>query len=76
MRKLVRASVLVMVLAMPAFAGEIPYDVASPPPANTTQQGDIPNGLAGDIPNNVTGDIPYNITGSSIWVSLLVVLMS
>jgi hypothetical protein len=75
MRKAIRASVLVMVLAVPAFAGEIPYDVVSPPPPNATQQGDIQNGVAGEIPNDVAGDIPYNVTGS-VLVTLLVALIS
>lgn len=78
MRKLVRASVLIMALAMPAFAGEIPNMVTStPPPANATQQaGDIPNGVAGDIPNDVTGEIPYGVTASSVFVTLLVALIA
>jgi hypothetical protein len=46
MRKLIHASVLVLALAIPAFAGDIPNMVTStPPPANITQQGDIPNGV-------------------------------
>ena len=75
MRKVIRAFVLVMALAIPAFAGDIPNDVASPPPSNVTQQGDMPNGVAGDIPNDVTGDIPYGVTGS-VLVTLLVGLIS
>jgi hypothetical protein len=48
MRKAFRASVLVMALAIPAFAGDIPYDVRA----------------TGNITNNVTvmGDIPYDLT--------------
>ena len=48
MRKAFRASMLVIALAIPAFAGDIPYDVKA----------------TGDIPNNVTvmGDIPYDLT--------------
>lgn len=47
---------LVLVLTVPAFAGEIPYGIT----------GDIPNGahVTGEIPNGVTGDIPYNDTSS------------
>lgn len=65
MRKFIRASVLVLALAIPAFAGEIPYGVTSPPPpphASITECGDMPNGDTGDIPNGVTGDIPYGAT--------------
>jgi hypothetical protein len=57
MRKAIRAFVLILALAMPAFAGEIPYNVTSTPPPNSTQQ-------AGDIQNGVTGEIPYNITST------------
>lgn len=48
MRKAIRASVLIMALAIPVFAGDIPYNVTA----------------AGETPNNVTaaGDIPYNVT--------------
>ena len=76
MRKLVRASVLIMALAMPAFAGDIPYDFASPPPSNVTQQGDIQNGVEGNIPNDGTGNIPYDVAASSVLVTLLVGLIA
>jgi hypothetical protein len=48
MRKAIRASVLIMALAIPAFAGDIPY--------NVTVAGEIPNNVtaAGEIPNGVT----------------------
>ena len=48
MRKAIRASVLIMVLAIPAFAGDIPY--------NITAADEIPNGVtaAGDMPNGAT----------------------
>jgi hypothetical protein len=54
MRKFIRASVLVLALAIPAFAGEIPNNVT----------GDIPNGATatGEIQNGITGDIPYGAT--------------
>jgi hypothetical protein len=54
MRKFIRASVLILALTVPAFAGEIPNGVT----------GYIPNGAtaAGDIQNGVTGDIPYGVT--------------
>jgi hypothetical protein len=54
MRKFIRASVLVLALAIPAFAGDIPNNV----------MGNIPNGAiaTGEIQNGVTGDIPYGAT--------------
>ena len=47
MRKAIRASMLIVALAIPAFAGNIPNDVR----------------VMGNIPNDVTasGDIPYDI---------------
>jgi hypothetical protein len=69
MRKIIRASVLVLALAIPAFAGDIPNDVID----------DIPNGVVstGNIPNDATGEIPYGITPTSpqasiaeAWISL------
>jgi hypothetical protein len=79
MRKIIRASVLIMALAAPAFAGYIPNGAIDPPPPNVTQSDNIPNGAtsAGDIPNNATGEIPYGITSVSpqasiaeVWISL------
>jgi hypothetical protein len=43
MRKTIRASVLILALAMPAFAGEIPYGITSTPTTDTTTQGDMQN---------------------------------
>ena len=53
MRKTILAFVLVLALAVPAFAGDIPNNLT----------GNIPNGatVAGDIPNNITGNIPYGV---------------
>jgi hypothetical protein len=62
MRKFIRASVLVLALAIPAFAGEIPFGATANIPNGVTAAGDIQNGVTGDIPNNVTGDIPYGAT--------------
>lgn len=56
MRKLVRASVLVMALAIPAFAGDIPYDVRA--------AGYIPNGLTS------AGDIPYDVLAALLTLIL------
>jgi hypothetical protein len=67
MRKFIRASVLVLALAVPAFAGEIPYGVTGSIPNGVTSTGNIPYGVTstGDIPNNATlsGEIPFGITG-------------
>ncbi|HEV7373911.1 MAG TPA: hypothetical protein VGN95_04290 [Pyrinomonadaceae bacterium] len=69
MRKIIRASVLVLALAIPAFADDIPNGV--------TSTGNIPNGVVGEIPNNATGDIPYGIASAfpqasiaEVWISL------
>jgi hypothetical protein len=82
MRKIIQASVLVLTLAIPVFAGEIPYGVTSPPPApasitgggeipnGATATGYIPNGVTGDIPNNVTGEIPFGATFLGTLLSL------
>ncbi|HWT00050.1 MAG TPA: hypothetical protein VN256_07375 [Pyrinomonadaceae bacterium] len=68
MRKTIRAFVLVMALAIPAFAGDIPNGVT----------GYIPNGVAstGDIPNGVTsrGDIPNGATSQPLLDVLLALL--
>ena len=74
MRKTIRASVLVLALAIPAFAGDIPNNVTGyipngvtstgNIPNGATSTGEIPNGVAGNIPNNVTGEIPFGATGN------------
>jgi hypothetical protein len=66
MRKFIRASVLVLALAVPVFAGDIPYGV----------RGEIPNGAtaAGEIQNGVTGDIPYGVTSQTLIDALLALL--
>jgi hypothetical protein len=63
MRKFIRISVLVLALAIPAFADNIPNGVT----------GNIPNGTTatGNIPNNATGDIPNGSTSSTIIEVLL-----
>lgn len=74
MRKVIRACVLVLALAMPAFAGDIPYNVTSTPPPDSTQQaGDIQNGVAGEIPNGVTSSEP---TTAEVLIDLLFALVS
>lgn len=81
MRKLVRAFALVLILAIPVFAGDIPNGVTSTPPLNTTQPGDIPNGVTGETPNHITGDIPNGVTSSDpttaeVLIDLLIALIS
>ena len=70
MRKFIRASVLVLMLALaaPAFAGYIPYGAI----------GEIPNGAnaTGEIPNNDTGDIPYGDTSQTNVINFLLSLFS
>jgi hypothetical protein len=74
MRKVIRAFVLVLALAMPAFAGDIPYNVTStPPPDSTRQAGDIQNGATGEIPNGVTSSEP---TAAEVLIDLLFALVS
>jgi hypothetical protein len=82
MRKFIRTSVLVLALAVPAFAGYIPYGAAPPPPPptqitegggtpnNVTLSGEIPNGITGEIPNGVTDEIPYGATFINALLSL------
>jgi hypothetical protein len=50
MRKTIRAFVLIMTLAIPVFADDIPNGVTA------TAAGNIPNDvtLAGDMPNGIT----------------------
>ena len=68
MRKTIRAFVLVLALAVPTFAGEIPFGV----------RGDMPNGAtaAGDIQNGVTGEIPFGITSQTPLIDALLALLS
>jgi hypothetical protein len=77
MRKIIRVSVLVLALAVTAFAGDIPNGITGDIPNGATSTGNIPNGVVGEIPNNATGDIPYGITSMSpqasmaeAWISL------
>ncbi len=66
MRKVIRGFVLVLALAVPTFAGDIPYGVT----------GNIPNGAtaAGDIQNGVTGEIPFGLTSQTLIDALLSLL--
>lgn len=76
MRKFIRASVLVLALAIPAFAGDIPYGVTGEIPNGATAAGEIQNGVAGDIPNNLTGEIPYGATSQTTLIDVLLALFS
>jgi hypothetical protein len=62
MRKFIRISVLVLALAIPAFADDIPNGVTDDIPNGATATGYIPNGVTGEIPNNAAGEIPYGAT--------------
>ena len=57
MRKTIRAFVLMMALAVPAFAGDFPFGVSA----------------TGDIPNDVTaaGDIPFGVDLLNLLLILL-----
>jgi hypothetical protein len=76
MRKVIRASVLILALAIPAFAGDIPYGVTGDMPNGATAAGEIQNGVAGDIPNGVTGQIPYGDTSQATIINILLSLFS
>jgi hypothetical protein len=70
MRKVIRASVLVLALAIPAFAGNIPYGVTGDIPNGASVTREIQNGVAGDMQNGVTGEIPYGTTFIDALLSL------
>ena len=74
MRKFIRASVLVLALAIPAFAGDIPNNLTGKITNGATAAGDIPNGVVGEIPNGVTGEIPYGVTSQTLLDALLSLL--
>lgn len=76
MRKFIRASVLVLALAIPAFAGDIPYGVTGDMPNGAAAAGEIPNNDTGDIQNGVTGDIPYGDTSQTNVINFLLTLFS
>jgi hypothetical protein len=66
MRKFIRASVLVIALAVSAFGGEIPNGV--------TSTGEIPNGITSSIPNDATPSSPQ-LTVTEFLLNLFVVLL-
>lgn len=76
MRKFIRASVLVLALAAPTFAGYIPYGATGEIPNGANVTGESPNNAAGDIPNGVTGYIPYGDTSQTPIINILLSLLS
>ena len=50
MKKTLRASVLVMLLACSVYAGEMPNGVTSTPPQSPAIAGEMPNGVASTSP--------------------------
>jgi hypothetical protein len=78
MRKFIRASVLVLVLAVPAFAGYIPYGATGEIPNGANSTGYIPYGVTstGNMPNGVTGEIPYGDISQPILIDVLLSLFS
>ena len=77
MRKFIRVSVLVLALAIPAFAGDIPNNVTGYIPNGVTSTDDIPNNatLSGEMQNGVTGEIPYGVTSQPLIDILLSLLL-
>lgn len=76
MRKFIRASVLVLALAIPAFAGEIPFGVTGDIPNGATATSETQNEVAGEIPNGVTGEIPFGDTSQATVINILLSLLS
>jgi hypothetical protein len=76
MRKLIRASVLVLALALPVFAGNIPNGLTGNIPNGATATGETQNEVAGNIPNGVTGEIPYGDTSQTPIINILLSLLS
>jgi hypothetical protein len=82
LRRLCAVFVLTLVLALPAFAGEMPGGVTAPPPppSQATATGEITTGVTGEISTGVTGDITTGVTATDpatdIFLSLLQSLLS
>lgn len=74
MRKFIRASVLVVALAVPAFAGDIPNNLTGKITDGATAACDIQHGVAGETPNNVAGEIPFGVTSRTLFDALLSLL--
>ncbi|HEX8846044.1 MAG TPA: hypothetical protein VF791_15440 [Pyrinomonadaceae bacterium] len=85
LKKLCAACVLTLVLALPAFAGDMLAGVASPPPpppdtSSATTQGDMPGGITGEMGTGITGDMSAGVAttdpATDVLLSLLQSLLS
>jgi len=78
MRKTLRVSLLVMLLACSVHATDIIQNgvVSTPPPPPPAITSDIQNGVTGNIPNGVTGQIPYGEISQPILIDVLLALLS
>ena len=68
MRKIIKAVVLTLVLAIPALAGEIGNPVAL--------QGEIGNPIAYSTITTMTGNIGCPLTGTEVAISLLQAMLA
>ena len=68
MRKLIRASVLILALVVPTFAGNIPYGV-------TGEQSNGTNATS-ETQSEVTGEIPYGDTSQTSVINFLLAIFS
>jgi hypothetical protein len=67
-KKLCASCVLALVLALPAFAGDMPGGVTAPPPppdtSSATAQGEMQAGVTGEMGTGVTGETQFpGVTG-------------
>jgi hypothetical protein len=74
MKKTLRVSMLVILLACSVFAGEMPNGVVSTPPPPPAIVGEMPNGVAsaGDMQNGVVSTSPpAESTATDVLLTLL-----
>ena len=69
LKKLCATCVLTLVLALPAFAGEMLGGVVAPPPpppdsSSATTQGEMPAGITGNMEAGVTGEMSAGVTAT------------
>lgn len=85
LKKLCAACVLSLVLALPAFAGDMPGGVTAPPPrpansSSATTQGNMGAGVTGNMKTGITGEMPTGVTATDpateFMLSLLQSLLS
>jgi hypothetical protein len=84
LKKLFVVCVLTLVLALPAFAGNMETTVVSTPPppdsSSATTQGDMGTGITGEMEAGVTGDMSAGVTATDtateVALSLVQSLMS